>query len=92
MTEEESAQTLKSYFDFSEGVVLKRWPKKQKKIIILLNRIKEELTPNKIYTEKEITQLLKVIYFDPVTLRRYLFDYGFIGRTPDGKQYWLEES
>ncbi|MBC1520938.1 DUF2087 domain-containing protein [Listeria aquatica] len=92
ITEEESAQTLKSYFDFSEGVVLKRWPKKQKKIIILLNRIKEELTPNKIYTEKEITQLLKAIYFDPVTLRRYLFDYGFIGRTPDGKQYWLEES
>ncbi|MHC5251891.1 DUF2087 domain-containing protein [Listeria kieliensis] len=92
ITEEESAKTLKTYFDFNEGLVLQRWPKKQKKIIIILNRIKEELTPHKIYSEKEITQLLNRIYFDPATLRRYLFDYGFISRTPDGKQYWLEES
>ncbi len=92
ITEEESAKTLKTYFDFDDGLVLRRWPKKQKKIIIVLNRIKEELLPHKIYTEKEITQLLSHIYFDSVTLRRYLFDYGFISRTPDGKQYWLEES
>ena len=44
----------------------------------------------KIYGEKEVNQILKMVYEDYVTLRRYLIEYGFLDRKPDGSQYWLK--
>lgn len=92
ITEKEYTDTIQAYFDFTDGLVLKRLPRKQKRIIAVLNRIKAEIDGEKTYTEKEITALLQTIYYDPVTLRRYLYDYGYISRTKDGTKYWLEKS
>lgn len=89
ITEDEAAKTLQHYFDFDqEPLQLKRWPKKQKTIVTILTRIIEEVPANQEFSETELTAYLKPIYFDYVTLRRYLIDYGFINRTTDGRTYW----
>ncbi|MBV7389433.1 DUF2087 domain-containing protein [Enterococcus sp. ALS3] len=92
ITEEEYTALIKKYFDFSKGVQLKQLPKGQKKIIAILNRVIEEIPTETMLTEKELNQYLTEIYFDYVTLRRYLIDYGFLSRTTDGKKYWRESN
>lgn len=88
ITEDEVAQTLQQYFDFDQDPIrLKRWPKKQKVIIIVLTRIITEIPSGQLLTEPEINAYLKPIYFDYVTVRRYLVDYGFLQRRADGRQY-----
>lgn len=91
ITEKEQAEVLEKNFSNLTPLKLSHWPKKEKKKIIILNQIAKSIKSNHTYTEKEITQLLKEIYHDPVTLRRYLYDYGYLNRTPDGKAYWLNE-
>ncbi len=89
ITEDEAATTLQRYFDFEHDPLrLKRWPKKQKVILTVLTRIIEEVPLNQHFSEAAINQLLKPIYFDFVTVRRYLVDYGFLERTADGHDYW----
>ena len=41
------------------------------------------------YSECEVNEILKPIYDDYMTIRRYLIMYGFMERTRDGRQYWL---
>ena len=40
-------------------------------------------------TEQEVNEILRPIYEDYMTIRRYLIMYGFMERTKDGRQYWL---
>ncbi|VDG19464.1 DUF2087 domain-containing protein [Lactiplantibacillus mudanjiangensis] len=89
ITESEAAQTLQHYFDFTtDPLRLIRLPKKQKSIIIVLTRIIDEIPVNQPLTEPALNELLKPIYFDYVTVRRYLIEYGFLSRRADGSQYW----
>ncbi len=45
------------------------------------------------YGEREVDAILKQwhTFGDHATLRRDLYDNGFLGRTRDGSQYWREE-
>ena len=45
------------------------------------------------YTEREVNELLLDwhTFADPATLRRELYDYGFLDRSRDGKVYRLAE-
>lgn len=43
----------------------------------------------KKYSEQEVNEILRPIYEDYMTIRRYLIMYGFMERTKDGRQYWL---
>ncbi|RRK10854.1 DUF2087 domain-containing protein [Lactiplantibacillus garii] len=89
ITEDEAAATLQHYFDFDQQPLrLKRWPKKQKVILTVLTRIIDEIPANHHFSETELNQRLKPIYFDYPTVRRYLVDYGFLNRTTDGREYW----
>jgi hypothetical protein len=91
ITEEEYQHVLNNYFDFSsECPKLIKWPKQQKTIVALLHRVIEEINVGASYNEKQITTLLRQIYLDPVMLRRYLIEYGFLSRTNDGSRYWRE--
>lgn len=47
------------------------------------------LTAGEVVDEKELTQRLSRLADDPVALRRYLVDSGFLTRSPDGRQYRL---
>jgi hypothetical protein len=59
--------------------------------LILLREISQRFQSGRIYREKEINEILKDVYDDYVTLRRYLIEHGFLDRKPDGSQYWLKE-
>ena len=62
---------------------------KEKKKVVILKRIAQEFEPGRRYTEGEVNALLKEIYFDFATLRRYLVEYGWISREKDCSAYWL---
>ena len=86
ITEAEREEKIKKFF--GEDGSLIRFPKKEKDKLIVLMKIAGEFTSNRIYSEKEVNEILKGYYDDYVLLRRYLIEYGFITRKPDGSSYW----
>ena len=90
ITEKEREQVLKTVFESLSPLRLKNFPKKEKRKIVVLTKISEELELGKIYTEKELNNILKEIYDDYAVIRRYLIEYGFMDRTNDCKDYRLK--
>lgn len=70
------------------GLSLRRWPKKQKEKLLLLRRIAELFPTDRRYSEKEVNAVLVKVWADHVDIRRYLIEYGFLERKPDGSEYW----
>lgn len=62
-------------------------PRKEKAKIILLHYLMNDF-PDHFLSENEINLFLKEYVDDFASGRRYLVEYGFIGRTNDGKKYW----
>lgn len=87
ITEKDREDCLQKYF---KDHVLITIPKKQKRIIIVLQHIITRFETNKIYCEKEVNEILKVVYHDYVTIRRYLIEYGFLDRKHNGSEYWVK--
>ncbi|PTM58731.1 DUF2087 domain-containing protein [Desmospora activa] len=83
----ERDKVLETYFQNGR---LKTFPSKEKRKIIVLQYILNRFEPDKIYTEKEVNQILSSIYEDFATIRRYLIEYGFMDRNKDGSQYWIK--
>ncbi|WP_088067555.1 DUF2087 domain-containing protein [Gottfriedia luciferensis] len=90
ITEEEKEKSLLKYFPEGTDGPMKKFPLKEKQKLVVLREIVKRFTPNKKYTEKEINEVLTTVYHDYVVLRRYLIEYGFIDRKPDGSTYWLK--
>lgn len=90
ITEKEREETLKTTLESRDPLVLKVFPRKEKRKVLLLMEIVKQFENGKRYTEKEVNEILKINYPDFVTLRRYLIEYGFFLRTDDGKEYWLK--
>ena len=90
ITEKERLQTLETALESLEPLKLKIFPKKEKKKIVILNEIVKQFVKGQKYKESEVNQILKEIFDDFVTLRRYLIDYGYMDGTNDGKEYWLK--
>ena len=44
---------------------------------------------NKEYKEMEVNKIIKPIFDDFVTVRRYLIEYGFMERAKDCSRYWV---
>lgn len=63
-------------------------PRKEKKKIILFQEMAKEFALNRNYSEQEVNELIKQKFADFVTVRRYLVEYGMLGRTNDGTAYW----
>jgi hypothetical protein len=64
------------------------YKKEQKKI--LQEKLDNEIIVGKIYTEKEINEIIKTfdISQDYVSFRRDLINKGYLNRTNDSKSYW----
>jgi hypothetical protein len=90
ITEEERDKILALVFYSLDPLRLKNFSAKAKRKFVILQKIAEQFEPGKIYTEKEVNAVLKDIYDDYVTIRRYLIDYGFMERTRDCREYWLK--
>jgi hypothetical protein len=55
--------------------------------MLLLNQVAQAFEPGRRYEEPVVNEVLKALYDDHVTLRRYLVDEDLMSRTPDGT-YW----
>jgi hypothetical protein len=88
--EEEAAKIEAKYLGNREdgGLVLKNFPKKQKEKLVILRRLAELFDRGKTSTEPEVNAILSPVWDDHVTLRRYLIEYRFLDRKPDGSAYW----
>lgn len=91
ITEEEQEKTIQKFFMEEPNGCLKRFPPKEKQRLIVLKEITKRIESERIYDEKELNEILKAIYDDYVMIRRYLIEYGFLDRKPDGGQYWLKK-
>ena len=86
---DENDKLLKKLFPEGPEGPLKTFSVKEKHKLVILREIAKRFESERTYNEKEINQILEVVYNDFVTLRRYLIEYGFLDRTPDGSEYWL---
>jgi len=89
ITEKEKSEVLDRYFDERGDLKIKNFPAKEKRKIIIMQKIMENFQQGKNYSEKEVNGILQRYYEDFVTLRRYLIQYGFMARDKVGKSYWV---
>jgi uncharacterized protein (DUF433 family) len=90
ITREENDKILATVFESLEPLKLKLFSAKEKKKIVTLRKIAGQFEKGKVYKEKEVNQVLKEIYADFPTLRRYLIEYGFMERSKDCMEYWVK--
>ena len=55
--------------------------------LLLLDLVAQAFEPGRRYDEASVNEILKGLYDDCATLRRYLVDEELMSRTPDGI-YW----
>ena len=91
VTEDENSKIIQKYFTQGTAGPLKTFDMKEKSKLVVLRQIAKHFVHNHIYSEKQVNEILKAIYPDFATIRRYLIEYGFMDRKPDGSQYWLKE-
>ncbi|QTN00589.1 DUF2087 domain-containing protein [Sediminibacillus dalangtanensis] len=89
-TEKEKQKVLSTYFKQGTDGTLDTFPSKEKRKLIVLQNIVNRFDRDKKYTEKEVNDILKTIYHDFATIRRYLIEYGFMGRSRDCTEYWIK--
>ena len=86
--------SLEGYLD--EDGRFERLPgkKQKKKLDAMLLALSSKFEHDKIYSEPQINAILNEqhSFNDPATLRRLLFGTNILGRTTDGKEYWLTQT
>ena len=65
--------------------------KQKKKMALMLQFLAQQFKTGEKYSELEVNEILNEhhSFQDPATLRRLMFGSGLLGRTLDGKEYWL---
>ena len=89
ITKKDIQKAKMSYVESMNPFKLKVFPKKEKQKVILLDFIIELFDKDRIYTEKEVNQILMPVYEDFAILRRYLVDYNLLNRLDNGSAYWV---
>ena len=90
VTDAESEKIIKNFFISRDPLILKNLSSREKNKLVILRVIAAQFKPDEKYTEKQLNAILKGIYGDFATVRRYLIEYGFMERTSDGSAYWLK--
>lgn len=67
------------------------FPSKERKKYIMLQYFIALFEKDIEYSEKQVNEIIKKVYPDFSTIRRYLVDYKMLNRTDDCKKYWLEK-
>ena len=88
-TKKEEKQIIDNLFSSVDPLILKTFPVKEKRKIVVLRKITEIFEKDRKYSEKDINKKIQAIYHDFATIRRYLIEYGFMQRTQDCKEYWI---
>ena len=90
ITASEKARIIKTYVESAEPLVIKAFPVKEKRKLILLDLIARHFAPDRVYSEKEVNEIVRPIFHDFATIRRYLIEYGYLDRTSNGSAYWAK--
>jgi len=90
ITADEAVRTLDKYFPDGRDGKLTKFAIQEKHKVIVLTEIAKRFEPGRTYSEKEVNEILLTAYEDYAVLRRYLIEYGYMDREPDGSQYWLK--
>ncbi len=90
ITAAENETIIKRYFPGGPDGPLAEFPAKEKRKVIIIKHLAQRFQPSRKYTEKEVNAILEAANHDYVTLRRYLIEYGFLDRLPDGSSYWVK--
>ena len=87
----ELTHILRNFLDGSGK--LTAFPAKRKMKLYALLYLAQKIPADTDFTEREINDILLDwhTFADPATLRRELYDYGFLDRSRDGKVYRLAE-
>ena len=67
---------------------LEKFPLKEKARLAVIDHISSLFKPDRTYTEREVDAILKPVAADHTKARRYLVDYRYLHRKPDGSAYW----
>ena len=86
-TKEELSDVINIFFESKNPLILKSFPAKEKKKYLTLIVISALFKQGIVYSEQDINHILKSVFHDFVTLRRYLVDYQFLTRDTDGSRY-----
>lgn len=87
-SQEEQAEILGHAFSSMSPLRLESLPKKEKKRLVVLQRIVAAFETERTYTEKEVNKKLQGICKDYVAVRRHLLELSLLRRSRDGKTYW----
>ena len=90
ITQAEFKKIVRTSFPEGPNGMMPRFPKKQKAKVTVLIQILKRFDSSRRYTQFEVNEILATASEDYTTLCRYMVDYGFLGRTRDGKEYWVE--
>jgi hypothetical protein len=90
ITGQENEKILTTYFREGLEGPLSSFPVKEKKKVAILNHLIKKFDTGRRYSEKEVNEILKKVYDDYVSLRRYLIEYEFLDREKDGSYYWVK--
>lgn len=90
LAEEEKEKILANYFKSGKDGKLDVFPSKKKRKLIVLENIVNRFNLDRIYSEKEVNEILKPTYTDFAIIRRSLIDYGFMERNQDCTEYWIK--
>ncbi|WP_309090896.1 DUF2087 domain-containing protein [Domibacillus sp.] len=88
VTEEEQEKVIQKFMP--EGILL-AFPPKEKQRLVIMREMAKKFKAGQVYSEKETNEILFAIFNDYVKIRRYLIEYGFLNRKPDGSEYWVNE-
>jgi hypothetical protein len=72
---------------FIRGGRITAVPAKRPRRRLLLNEVAQAFEPGRRYPESAVNEILKSVFDDHCTLRRYLVDEAFLSRTAAGI-YW----
>jgi hypothetical protein len=90
ITQEEQVKIIQQHFPEGTNRPLIHFPSKEKQRLVVLREIAMQLNKEQTYNEAQLNHTLKSIYDDYVMIRRYLIEYGFLDRKPDGSEYWVK--
>ncbi|OWR26738.1 transcriptional regulator [Saccharibacillus sp. O23] len=88
LTEDEEREILRNAFPDGPDGPLRTFDLQEKQRLAVLRHLASRLDDERAYTEKEINAALEPFYADYAILRRFLIEYGFVEREPDGSAYW----
>lgn len=91
VTDEEREKVLNTFFKQGLNGPLDSFPSKEKRKLIILGHVFKRFETGKKYSEKEVNEVLKAIFHDFATLRRYFIEYRFMARSKDGSEYWVNQ-